>query len=1265
MNKRLFVSIASLILLLSIAACQTATGEVPPLPADLIDDPSIEVANLPPPAPVGDVKFDQLTLEQGLSQSTVRAILQDSQGFMWFGTLDGLNRYDGYSFKVFKHDSADPSSLSDNTIATLFEDRSGTLWIGTESGGLNRFERDTETFSHYRNDSEDPTTISSDTVRAIVEDKAGGLWLGTLNGLIRFDRKVQSFSHFPNQIDDLGSSFSTNNVTDLHLDHSDNLWIATSGGLLRFEPEEELFSLHPVIRVRPPVIPDGPGQPAITSIAQGDTDQLWLGTEANGLISYEPQSGKTVQYNSEADDPDSLSHNAVYAVHQDHSGNTWVGTQLGLDMLRPESESFVRYQHDPMSPDGLSDNEIRSLFVDEGGVLWIGTRIGGITKLDPYKTKFSHIRSTGDPSAGLSHPQVLALHQDEQESLWIGTGDGLDELDRQSGQMTRYTHDPDDPLSLSSNYVTSIIQDRAGVLWIASHGGLNRLNRPGGNFSRVQADPKDPHSLSSDLINVLFEDKDGYLWVGTAGGGLNRRDPANGRFDHYSYVEGDRPPGTLGLNHILSFQQDEGDTLWIGTTGGLIRFDQRHESRTYYRHEPGDEGSLGHDLVNDIYRDRSGRVWLATGAGLDRYDPDSDMFSHVSEEDGLPNNMILGILEDGSGRLWISSNAGLTRYDPVTGVIRSYDTSDGLQSLEFNRGARFMNQRGEMFFGGVNGFNAFHPQEIRDNPYRPPVVITDMRIFNESVPVGPDSLLQKPIHQSDRIKLSRQDTVFSFELAALHYGAPDEVQYAYLMEGFDKAWNYVDNRRYATYTNLPPGNYTFRAVGSNSDGVWNEEGVSLEVVMPRPFWQSAWFIGLVLLAIIAAVFAGFGLRSRSMEARTHELESQVARRTVEIERRRQIAEGLREILVLLNSRRSLAESLHYIVAQAADLTDAEDAIIFRLDSERRISIVATNPGGQIRYSPDAELVAITEGWANDSLFEREPLSIPNLNQYWSAHQSTQATALSNHRAMLGIPLLFNDDIYGGLIMFYSEVRDFSEDDLELSRTFGDQATLAIANDRLRHQAEQMAVASERSRLARELHDAVTQTIFSASLLTETLEPIWEMDQAEGRKLLSELRQLTRGALAEMRTLLLELRPSALEESALSSLLGQLAEAVTGRTGVPVAAHIEETCELPVNVRVALYRIAQESLNNVVKHARATKVSITLRDCCAGNGVILTVRDNGRGFDPQQVPAGRLGLGIIRERAAAIDAKLSITSESGQGTTVKVTWAGDVESKIEA
>lgn len=1261
MSNRLFTVVACFLILLSIAACQGANSEIPPLPAELTNDPSIELANLPPPAPAGDIKFDRLSLDQGLSQSTVTAILQDNRGFMWFGTLDGLNRYDGYSFKVFKHDSTDPTSISDNAISSLFEDRFGTLWVGTDAGGLNRFVPESETFVHYRHNPEDPTTVSSDTVRAIVEDPDGILWLGTVNGLNRFDRQAETFSHHPNQIDDADSSFKTNDINALFFDATGKLWIATSGGLVSFNPDREAFGLYTLIPLRPPNIPDGPGRSSITSIIEGESGRLWLGTEAHGLLAFEPQSRNVTQFVNEPGDPDSLSHNSVYAVTQDRGGNLWVGTQLGLDMLRPNSEGFVRFVHDPSRPDGLSDNEIRSLMIDEAGVLWIGTRIGGLSKFDPYKTKFAHIRSTGDPSTGLIHPQVLAFHQDDQGYLWIGTGAGLNRLDRGSGQMTHYLHDPENELSLSDDYVTSIIQDRSGVLWIGTHGGLNRLNRPGSSFSRIQSDPADSHSLSSDLVNVIFEDREGYLWVGTAGGGLDRRDPRNGRFDHYAYVEGDRPPETLGLNHILTLFQDEDGILWVGTMGGLIRFDLEDESRIRYRHEADDASSLGHDLINDIHRDSSGRLWLATGAGLDRYDRESDTFSHIREEDGLPNNTILGILEDSSGRLWLSSNGGLTRYDPATGLVRNYDTSDGLQALEFNRGADFQNGQGEMFFGGVNGCNVFRPEEIHDNPYRPPVLLTDLRILNESVPVGPNSILHEPIYQTEQIKLTGQDNVFSLEMAALDYGAPDEVQYAYLMEGFDKAWNYVGNRRYATYTNLPPGAYTFRVIGSNSDGVWNEEGYSVEVVIPRPFWQSLWFIGLALVTILAAIFGFFRLRSRSMAARTQELEILVARRTAEIERRRQIAEGLREILVLLNKKRSLEESLHYIVSQAAKLTDAEDAIIFRLEAEADVVIVATNPGGQIRYSPDAELLAITEEWASERLSEREPLIVPDLGQYWSDRPATQGARLTTHRAMLGIPLLLDEDVYGGLIMFYAQEREFSEDDLELGRTFGDQAILAIANDTLRRQAEQTAVASERSRLARELHDAVTQTIFSASLLTETLEPIWEMDPSEGRKLLSELRQLTRGALAEMRTLLLELRPSALEESTLSDLLSQLAEAVTGRTGVPVVVQLDETRKLPVNVRVALYRIAQESLNNVVKHSRATRVSIALRDCCDGNGVILAVKDNGRGFDLESVPAGRLGLSIIRERTQAIGARLTVASRSDQGTTIEVIWSGDVDS----
>jgi signal transduction histidine kinase len=516
-------------------------------------------------------------------------------------------------------------------------------------------------------------------------------------------------------------------------------------------------------------------------------------------------------------------------------------------------------------------------------------------------------------------------------------------------------------------------------------------------------------------------------------------------------------------------------------------------------------------------------------------------------------------------------------------------------------------------------------------------------------------LLQQSIIQTEGIGMPGQGSTFSFELAALHYGTPQEIRYAYIMEGFDTSWNYIGNRRFATYTNLPPGDYTFRATGTNSDGVWSDRSTTININVPYPFWQTWWFATLLILAVVGTAVAAFRLRTRNSEARTRELEEQVAVRTTEIQARREIAEGLREILILLNSNRSLEESLHYIVAQAARLTDAEDAIIFRHEPDEPMTIMATNPGGRIRYSPDAAIINVTGNWVNEGLLDNQPLVIPDFIVYWLAHPEIRSGSQENYHAVLGIPLHLGNEVYGGLLMFYNQIRNFSDEDLELGFTFADQAALAIANDRLREQAKQTAVAMERSRLARELHDAVTQTIFSASLIAETVPPVWETDQEEGRKLLQELRQLTRGALAEMRTLLLELRPAALEESRLPDLLKQLSEAVTGRTGVPVRTQVKETCEIPVNVKVALYRIAQESLNNVMKHARASNVEVSLSGCSHGNGVLLSVEDDGRGFDLSGVPADRLGLKIIRERAQAIGASLSIETQPGQGTQVSVEW----------
>lgn len=393
--------------------------------------------------------------------------------------------------------------------------------------------------------------------------------------------------------------------------------------------------------------------------------------------------------------------------------------------------------------------------------------------------------------------------------------------------------------------------------------------------------------------------------------------------------------------------------------------------------------------------------------------------------------------------------------------------------------------------------------------------------------------------------------------------------------------------------------------------------------------------------------------------RTEEVNRLIARRTVESRRRRQIAEGLREILVMLNSERSLEESLHFIVAQAARLTDAEDAILFRCTDDDPMAIVATNPGGQIHYTPGASLQAMTREWATDLLPQKRPLIIPELARYWSERPQLRPVTLQVHRALLGIPVFVEQAVYGGLLMFYANPRSFSSEDLDLGTTFADQAALAIANARLRERVQKTAVTAERNRLARDLHDAVTQTLFSASLIAEALPPLWEMNPEEGRELLGDLRQLTRGALAEMRTLLLELRPAALEEGNLPDLLQQLGEAVTGRSGIPVVVKATAV-QLPMNVRVALYRIAQESLNNVVKHARATEVMVHLDADTSGNVVQLRVQDNGRGFDFAAVPPGHLGLSIIRERAQAIGATLTVTSEPGQGTAITAVWSANRE-----
>ena len=1236
------------------AACQSSPAYSPPAPFSETNHQNGQALNqkyqvLPPT----EVRFNHLSLEEGLSHSTVTAILQDSQGFIWIGTLDGLNRFDGYDVTIFKNDPAVPTSLSANHVSALFEDGSGALWVGTEGGGLSRFDRPTEKFTNYEHDANDSTTLSNNFVQSLMEDSQGRLWVGTGNGLNQFDREMEQFTFYrianpPPQI-----TGGSNSITVISEDPAGTLWLGTPTSLLSFDPDSETFLPQVLI---PLLFIDIPGEfvpVEVLTILHDDAGALWIGTRGDGLFQLIPKSGKVTQYLPKRNNPYSLSDSVVSAIKQDQTGSLWVGTAQGLDRLDRESQQFTHFQHDVSDDNSLSDSEVSSLYLDQAGILWVGTHRGGANSYDPYKVKFQHVGPMDGDKQMLSHPQVWTFFEDDQADLWVGTSAGLDRIQGKTGQTTHYLPESNDSSTLTNAHVTKILKDSQDNIWIATSGGLNRYDPLTDSFEQLGTNPDFSASLSSEEINDIYEDSYHRLWIAYAGAGLDRLELETNRLTHFRYQNGDSVEVSGTTNIVTTFFEDSNRLLWIGTLGGLLKYDPATESFSIFRHDPTNPASLASDVINAIHQDQRGVLWLATANGLDHLDPDTGLFSHYREEDGLPSNNVVGILEQPMGNLWLSTNRGLSRFDPKNETFRNFDSSDGLQSLEFNSGAYYQNDSGAMFFGGINGFNVFHPDDVRDNPYSTPIVLSELLIQNEVVSFGPDSVLTQAANQARQIELSRADTVLSLELAALHYGTPEENQYAYLLDGFDRDWNYTGERRVATYTNLPPGVYTFRAYGGNSDGVWGIKGLELAIRVPYPFWQTWWFAIIVTMILAGAIFGGYRLRSRSTLARTRELEEQVSVRTVEIERRRQIAEGLREIMVLINSNKSLEESLHYIVSQAAKLTDAEDAIIFRREENSVMNIIATNPGGQIRYSPNPGLSTITDKWAQADLLEKKPLIVPDLVVYWLANPEIRAGSFGSHRAMLGIPVIVDELVYGGLIMLFDHERSFSEEDQELGLTFADQATLAIANNHLRKQAEQIAVASERSRLARELHDAVTQTIFSASLIAETIPAIWDIDQEEGKNLLSDLRQLTRGALAEMRTLLLELRPTALEEANLQDLLHQLSESVGGRTGVGVITKVDEIDDLPVHVKVALYRIAQESLNNVIKHARATQIEIRLSG--SEKYVSLVIQDNGRGFSIDAVPSDRFGLYNMRERSEAIDAILTVHSQPEEGTRIMVEW----------
>jgi ligand-binding sensor domain-containing protein/signal transduction histidine kinase len=799
---------------------------------------------------------------------------------MWFGTQDGLNRYDGYSFTVYKHDAFDPHSLSDNSIRALCEDHYGALWIGTDFG-LNRFDHDSDRFTRFLHDPAEQNSLSDNQVLALEQDHTGALWIGTSKGLNKFDPGKDLFTRFFSNPDD-PTALTHDLIRVIHEDSNHVLWVGLNNeGLHRFDRATGKFKRYRRESDNLSSLSDN----RIRALTSDRTGLVWIGTWDGGLCAFDPVKERFVRFVHDRNKTRSISHNTVMSIYEDRKGMLWIGTVGGLNVFDRSTKEFTRINRTPTDPRSLSGDYIVPVYEDRSGTIWIGTLGAGINRYDPSQEQFTHIVSLPGTTSSLIHNNVWSIIKDRSGMLWIGTDGGLDRFDRATNRFTHFVHDPLDHSSLSSNNVRTICEDQSGAMWIATWGGgLNRLETYKNRFKRFLHDPEDPQSLGSDLVLRIYEDHSGTIWIGSVLG-LDRFDPATQQFIRIPLASNDKQH-TDRIFTVSAIFEDHQSMIWIGTQG-LIVLDPITGQKQFFFNDPHDSTTLSINRVFAIHEDRNHILWIGTGGGgLERFDRSNKQFIHYTEKDGLPNNTVYGILEDTTGHLWLSTNNGISRFDPSRELFKNYDVSDGLQSNEFNDGAFHLAGDGELFFGGINGVTAFYPWNIQEQSSPPQIVFTSFKVFNKEVK------LQPAILEADRIELSHTSDFFSFEFAALHYANPRKNQYSYTLDGFDEDWIYSGTKREATYTNLDPGEYTFRVKGSNKDGIWNEAGASVHIVILPPFWQTWWFRGAVIIAVAVLAWTLHLYRVRKL------LEVERVRTSIATELHDDIGSGLTRIAVL-------------------------------------------------------------------------------------------------------------------------------------------------------------------------------------------------------------------------------------------------------------------------------------------------------------------------------------------------------------------------------
>jgi ligand-binding sensor domain-containing protein/uncharacterized membrane-anchored protein YhcB (DUF1043 family) len=1043
-----------------------------------------------------DASFNHYNLSDGLSAMTVRSIIQDNDGFIWVGTEDGLNKFDGYNFKIYRFERSDTASLSDNFIYGLGMAHDGGIWVGTNNGGLNRYNPSTDNFTRYINDPDDKYSLSNNRVESIFQSDSNTVWVGTNGGgLNKLDLRTNRFTRY--MYDSTNANGITNDyVMGITNDNYGILWVRTGIDLLRFDPRDETFKSFNI-----------PGEADGTLSYQAglilhDKGTIWTGYN-EGLVKVNTTTNK-VQFIKIHND--TTSDFIATGLYPHNENSIWVSSASGLFLFNKTNNNIIRFTNDPLRASSIKADGGLCVHKDFTGSVWVGIVNDGISKLNTLRKKFIHYYyDPNNPDYSLSGNTIRSVYVDKDGKYWaMVIPHTMNVIDPITGLVSKYPNFT--PTSQQVNYMYEDEEDR---MWMACwlDGVLISSRDNPTNYEWLRNDPSNPNSLANNIVQAILVDEHGVAWFGHEGG-IDQYNTITKEFRHFAYdPEDDNSicPGGVQTGCVI---KDAFGNYWVGHWGGLsmmtpkVRsistFDTEYRVHRF-RNNPDDLNSLSDNRIISIHYNKEkypNLLFAGTyGAGFNVIEfnpqkPEESIITAYTINEGLANNVVYGMLSDKEGNVWLSTNGGLSKFNPETKEFSNFDVNDGLQSNQFFWGAYAKGEEGMLLFGGVNGLNTFYPDEIMNDQTLPSVVLTDFKVLNESVPVGKKVngrvLISEVINKTNYVKLTHKENVFSFEFSGLHYAFPEDNLYRYIMEGFDEDWFEVDSKqRFASYTNLNAGKYVFKVQASNYDGVWNETPKTINVRIVPPWWKTWWFYILLGIAIGLAIYAYFKWR-QEQERRDKEIlekkikegealinqkmqeveehEAEMKQRDIEEQEIRFMSEGIAKFSDILASNSGDLEKLSQnVIAEIVDYLGANMGVVYIINDAMEDDNLQLEVSGSFaadRKVLETKVFEIGEGYIGTCFKNGEIISINEVPEDFTRLTSGLGKGSPNH--FFYIPLKQNEITQGVIeIASFMKIEEFKIKFVEkIAENITSVITIKKTSDKTREMLERSNMQAE-------------------------------------------------------------------------------------------------------------------------------------------------------------------------------------------------------------